>query len=177
MKILWSTRAILLAVSICSLMVFVLGSSRGDSRSRVSADLSGFQEVPAISTTGHGEFRAKINERDQTIDYELSFEDLEGPVLVAHIHLAQKGVSGPVMIDLCGATKPACPPGGGTATGTIVPADVKALPNQGIEAMNFAEAVRAIRAGVTYANVHTTRFPGGEIRGQIKGHDNGNDED
>lgn len=77
----------------------------------------------------------------------------------------------------CGATKPACPPGGGTVSGTIVPADFKALPNQGIEAGNFAEAVRAIRAGVTYANVHTMKFTGCEIRGQIKGHDNGNDDD
>ena len=39
---------------------------------------------------------------------------------------------------------------------------------QGVEAGSFAELVRAIRAGYTYVNVHTTRWPGGEIRGQIK---------
>jgi hypothetical protein len=32
----------------------------------------------------------------------------------------------------------------------------------------FEELVRAIRAGFTYANVHTTRWPGGEVRGQIE---------
>ena len=35
-------------------------------------------------------------------------------------------------------------------------------------AAEFAELVKAIRAGLTYANVHTSKFPGGEIRGQIK---------
>jgi hypothetical protein len=35
----------------------------------------------------------------------------------------------------------------------------------------FAELVRAIRAGYAYANLHTTRFPSGEIRGQINDRD------
>jgi hypothetical protein len=38
---------------------------------------------------------------------------------------------------------------------------------QGIAPGEFAELVRAMRAGVTYANVHTTTHGGGEIRGQI----------
>jgi hypothetical protein len=38
---------------------------------------------------------------------------------------------------------------------------------QGLEPGEFDELVDAIRAGVTYVNVHTTKFPGGEIRGQI----------
>jgi CHRD domain len=38
---------------------------------------------------------------------------------------------------------------------------------QGISAGQFDELVDAIRAGATYANVHTTLYPGGEIRGQI----------
>ena len=44
---------------------------------------------------------------------------------------------------------------------------------QGIEPGAFAELVAAIRAGHTYVNVHSTKWPGGEIRAQIraKGHD------
>jgi hypothetical protein len=38
---------------------------------------------------------------------------------------------------------------------------------QGIEPGSFAEIVRAMRAGTAYANIHTTRWPLGEIRGQI----------
>jgi hypothetical protein len=43
--------------------------------------------------------------------------------------------------------------------------------SQGIEAGNFAELVAAMRAGHTYANVHTQKWPTGEIRAQID--DNG----
>jgi hypothetical protein len=52
-------------------------------------------------------------------------------------------------------------------TGTITPADVIGPANQGIGPGEFDEFVAAIRAGVTYANVHTGSFPAGEIRGQI----------
>ena len=47
-----------------------------------------------------------------------------------------------------------------------------------ISAAEFEELVRALRAGATYANVHTTGRPAGEIRGQIKlqNNDNGNDD-
>jgi hypothetical protein len=46
---------------------------------------------------------------------------------------------------------------------------VIAIAAQGVAAGEFAEVVDAIRAGVTYANVHTFPiFTGGEIRGQIK---------
>ena len=53
-------------------------------------------------------------------------------------------------------------------TGTITPAQVvgsgRARASRPAE---FAELVRALRAGAAYANVHTTTFGGGEIRGQI----------
>jgi hypothetical protein len=54
-------------------------------------------------------------------------------------------------------------------SGVIDAADVIGPAGQGIEAGSFEELVRAMRGGVTYANVHTTpRWPGGEIRGQIQ---------
>lgn len=63
-------------------------------------------------------------------------------------------------------TTPFCP-ASGTVTGTIEPEDVLTVTGQGIDAGQFAELVRAIRAGATYANVHSTLFGPGEIRGQI----------
>jgi hypothetical protein len=50
----------------------------------------------------------------------------------------------------------------------VDPADIIGPASQGIEAGSFAEAVRAMRAGATYANVHSTRWPAGEIRGQLR---------
>jgi hypothetical protein len=51
--------------------------------------------------------------------------------------------------------------------GTLTPADVIGPAGQGISSEEFAELLRAIRAGATYANVHSTSFVGGEIRGQV----------
>ena len=43
---------------------------------------------------------------------------------------------------------------------------------QGIAPGEYEELLRAIRAGATYANVHSTKYPGGEIRAQLdRGHD------
>jgi hypothetical protein len=149
-------------------------------RASVRARLTGFQEVPAISTFAGGEFRARIGESQ--IDYVLTISDL-GPeaVLFAHIHLGQRGVNGGIVAFLCGGGgKDPCPQDGGTVSGTILPADIIGPSAQGITAGEFAEAVRAIRSGNTYVNVHTDDtiaptttpgpegFPAGEIRGQIR---------
>lgn len=133
------------------------------------ARLEGFNEVPAISTTGEGKFKAEISSDETTIEYELSYSGLEGgAAFAAHIHLGQSGVIGGVMAFLCGGGgKPACP-ASGTVTGTIVDADIIGPAGQGIAAGELDEVIEAIRAGKAYANVHTPLFPGGEIRGQIK---------
>ena len=136
---------------------------------RIRATLQGFSEVPAISTTGMGRFEARLSQDGAAIDYELTYTGLESTAIASHIHIGQKGVAGGVMAFLCGGGgKPACPPEG-TVTGTITAADVIGPTAQGIEPGEFAEMLRAIDAGVTYVNVHTTNHPGGEIRGQVKG--------
>ena len=141
-----------------------------DSGSALRTRLTGFQEVPPILTNGHGTLTLRI--RGDHIDYELTYSDLSSPATAAHIHFAQKGVNGGIVAFLCGGGgKPVCPPGGGRVTGTITPADILAIPAQGLAAGNFAGAVRIIRSGDSYGNVHTTNHPDGEIRGQIPGTD------
>ncbi len=143
-----------------------------DEGRRMRAHLSGFQEVPALSTTGRGEFRGTIKEKDGTISYRLSYSDLESSASSAHIHFAQSGVAGGIIAFLCGGGgKPACPATSGTVEGTIVAADILGPVAQGIAAGDIQEAIRAIRSGNTYANVHTAVFPSGEIRGQIRAGD------
>lgn len=136
--------------------------------------LTGYQEDPqAISTTGKGTFQAQIDERRQEISYKLRYADLEGAVQQAHIHFGGRAQSGGISAFLCSnlgngpAGTQACPPAPATVTGTIRPADVIGPAAQGITAGQFDELVQAIRAGVTYANVHTSMYQGGEIRAQI----------
>jgi hypothetical protein len=153
------------------------------------ADLESFQEVPALSTPGSGKFRARINRDETRIDWVLSYEDLEGDVTQGHIHIAQKGVNGGITVFFCTnlgngpAGTQACPPAPAEIRGMIFAADVSpnipataAARGQGLGTGELAELIRAIREGVTYANVHSTSFGAGEIRGQIKdssrhGHD------
>jgi hypothetical protein len=138
--------------------------------------LETFQEVPAVSSRAKGEFRLRISRRGDSMDYELSYRRLEGIVTQAHIHFAQMSVNGGISVWLCGTTTnpgpagtPTCPgPNRGTVTGHVIAANVIGPDGQGISAGEFGELLKAIRAEKTYANVHSTRFPGGEIRGQIK---------
>ena len=142
--------------------------SRAD-QGHVKAVLSGYSEVPAVSSTGAGQFTARLSNDGSAIDYELSYAGLEGTVAVAHIHIGQKDVAGGVIAFLCGGGgKPACPQEG-TVTGTITAADVVGPALQGIAPGEFAELIQAIDAGVTYVNVHSSKHPGGEIRGQVWG--------
>lgn len=148
---------------------------------KISEFLTGFEEVPAVSTVATGTFNATINKDESQITWELSYSDLEGAVQQAHIHLGQKGVNGGISVFLCSnlgngpaGTQP-CPPPPATISGTIVAADVSpnipataAARAQGLNTGEMDELIRAIRAGVTYVNVHSTLFPGGEIRSQIR---------
>jgi CHRD domain len=135
------------------------------------AKLNGYQEIPSVSTTGHGSFRARI--RSDGIHFTLRYEDLENPASVAHIHFAERHVEGSVIAFLCGGgDKPACPAQEGRVTGVIDASDVIGPASRGIEPGSLSEAIRALRRGAVYANVHTSRWPGGEIRGQVDHHGN-----
>ena len=135
---------------------------------RAHAELNGYQEVPSVSTTGFGEFTAIVDDETQTITYTLTYAAVQGVATAAHIHLGQRSVNGGVSAFLCGGgDKPPCPLVAGTVTDVITPAEVVGPALQGIEPGSMPELIRAIRAGATYVNVHSTRFPNGEIRAQI----------
>jgi CHRD domain len=147
-----------------------MASDRGNERET----LTGFEEVPALSTPGVGEFRASVSRSSDEISYRLTFSDLESAATQAHIHFENATNNGPIVVFLCTnlgngpAGTQACPAAGGTISGTITPADIGAgAAAQGIAAGEFDEFVRAIRAGATYVNVHSVDRPGGEIRAQL----------
>ena len=153
-------------------------------RSRFDAGLSGYEELPTLSTQGVGSFQASLSRDGNELRYQLTYH---GPfdgnatgaastVLQAHIHLGARAVNGGISAFLCTnlgngpAGTQACPPAPATITGTLRPADVIGPPAQGIAAGEFAELVAAVRAGATYANVHSTLYPAGEIRAQLEHH-------
>jgi hypothetical protein len=159
---------------------FLLFISSPISAQNLRADLEAFQEVPAVSSPATGQFRARVI-KNSSIEYTLTYKGLEADATQAHIHFGQEGVNGGIVVFLCQAATadptglaPQCPLREGTVSGTLTAANL--APNtqaqgQGIEEASapvFAELLRAIREDVTYANVHTTKFPSGEIRGQIR---------
>jgi len=134
------------------------------------ASLDSYHETSlSLSTSGTGSFRARLNHDGDQLTYELQYSGLEGGnVLFAHVHLGQIGTTGGVMFFLCGGGgRPACPNPPATVTGTVTASDVIGPSGQGVAPGEFQEAIDAMRDGAAYANVHTTVYPSGEIRGQI----------
>lgn len=175
-------------ISLSALLVVSIGTAAlafSVGFNRIKESLIGYEEVPSVSTVASGEFKAEINAEETQILYSLTYTGLEGDVQQAHIHFGQKGVNGGITVFLCSnlnngpAGTQACPPAPATITGTITAADVSpnipstlAARNQGLETGEFDELLEAVRAGKTYVNVHSSKFPGGEIRSQIE-HDQG----
>src|SRR5712692_9686515 len=140
-----------------------------DKDMNLEANLNGFQEAPPISTTGSGAFKATVDAGGTSISYTLGYSGLNGTASAGYIQFGQPGVNGGILAFLCGGGgKPSCP-ASGTVTGTLAAADIMALSGQGIAAGDFAAVLQAIRGGVVYANVTSSLFSLGEIRGQING--------
>ena len=171
-------RVIALIVALVLMVPAVVSAAPGTKESK--GGLTGWQEVPSVSTAASGTFTAAISADGSRIDWQLSYADLEGAVQQAHIHLGQAGVNGGISVFLCtnlgngpAGTQP-CPAPPATISGTILAADVSpnipataAARTQGINTGEINELIAAIRAGVAYVNVHSTLWPGGEIRVQL----------
>ena len=132
----------------------------------------GYAENPDVSTTAVGSFDANLSSDGSSLHYVLSYSGLEGNVLQAHVHFGKTAINGGISFFLCSnlgngpAGTQTCPQSG-TVEGDITAAQVIGPAAQGIEAGNLAEIVDAMRAGHAYANVHSTKWPGGEIRAQL----------
>jgi hypothetical protein len=179
-------RYVRIGIAVAAVGVLGVGAAAvaGGGRNGFREKLSGYEEVPIVSTTGSGTFRAQINSSAGEIAYRVTFSGLETPITQSHIHFENATNAGSVVAFLCSSLpgKPAgvqnCPgpdATSGTIEGTITAADVGAFGTaaNGIGPGEFDEFVQAIRAGATYVNIHTTGHPPGEIRAQIG--DNGDD--
>lgn len=162
-----------------------------------SAKYSGFKEVGglgagetgAILSTGQATLKLSVDKNAETLTYTLTYSGLTG-VTQAHIHFGKEHVAGGIMVFFCTnlgngpAGTPACPDdtsGEVTVTGTVTASGVVGPTAQNISAGDFAAVVAALESNTVYGNIHTTKFPAGEIRGQVhvERHDNdrGRDKD
>ena len=159
------------ALALTAITLSVGSATADDRRHRqevVHAFLLGVNETPSISTPATGRLRAVIDEDSGLITFTLSYEGLTSAPLFAHIHFGERHVAGGVMVFLCGGGgKPACPAAPAEISGSIMADNVVGPTDQGITAGEFAKVLAAIRSGASYANVHTTNFGTGEIRGQV----------
>jgi CHRD domain-containing protein len=189
---------IVAAAGLLTLAVPVAGVA--DDGGEFRATLTGFHEVigpnlgvGALFSTGSGRITLKIDKNQREIHYSLTYDFPDAAdtptvgaqfVNQAHLHFGQKHTTGGINVWLCQSADnpapaavanvtPTCPSPSGTVEGTIRPAQVLALAAQGFPASDdgFDALLDALRARAIYANVHTDRFPGGEIRDQMqRGH-------
>ena len=185
-------RGLALAVVIGLLGVGSYAIAGGGTKNFKGSPLNGYEENPDISTVASGSFEARLSRDGTSLHYKLSYSGLEGNVQQAHVHFGKPAVNGGISFFLCTnlnvPTDDNCPQAG-TVEGDIEAVDVigpgatlatpttPATAGQGIEPGNLPEILAAMRAGHTYANVHSTKWPGGEIRAQINNRRGDHDDD
>jgi hypothetical protein len=169
------SKSLLLAVSVLAAGVLSVGgiASAQDmepaapepspSHATFVAELSGFNEVPGAATLAKGFAGYQLSADHSMVYYTIFATDASTQITAAHIHVGLPGVAGPVVVPLCGtATTPTCAGEGEIISGTFT---AEAL--SGPFASNSMEfLLDQMRQGNTYTNIHSTKFPAGEARGQ-----------
>jgi hypothetical protein len=172
-------RPIMIAATVAVAMV--TGTASAADVEKFHAVLSGFSEIPAVLSEGQGTLDLRLDRSAKTVTYTLTFSNLSAPVTQSHIHFGKVHVAGGVMVFFCTnlsngpAGTPACPAGGGTVTGTLTAASVVGPTAQNVTAGDFDALEDALETNSAYANLHTTAFPAGEVRGEVRRADRGGD--
>jgi CHRD domain len=138
------------------------------------AALSGFNEIGALASpsgailsNGRGSLQLDLDRHARTVVFTLTYSGLSSPVTVAHIHFGKVHVAGGVIVFFCGGGGQGDCPATGTVHGMITAGNVQAIASQNVTAGDFDALEDALITNTAYANVHTSNFPAGEIRGQI----------
>jgi hypothetical protein len=171
------TSLLALALVVCAALG--RGAAADHREIALRATLRGLNEVPPTTSRATGTLRATLDETGHRISFTLEFRNMTANPTAAHIHFGPSKVNGGVMVFFCGGGgQPACPAAtSGTVTGTITAANVVGPAEQGIEPRDFADVVYAIVTRNAYANIHSRRFPNGEIRGQVEASGSGHVDD
>jgi CHRD domain-containing protein len=160
--------------------LFVAG---GNGDFNLGTHLTGDEEVPPRDTRAQGEAIFRVSDDESSVDFRLIASNIDN-VIMAHIHCGRFGENGPIIMWLypgTGLTGTPVASGGGPQNGVLASGTFAVPPGAMCLAANVGRnmsLLEAMRAGLTYVNVHTNDgvapintgpgdFPGGEIRGQI----------
>ena len=150
-------RAIIVALLAIAAFAFPATASAAPTRTNLFvAHLAGVQETPPNDSEAQGQLVMQLN-ADGTISYKLIVANIRN-VFMAHIHVAPRGVPGPIKQWLYPASGPPPMLRSGRTDGIL--AEGSFTPT--------AALLAAIESGDAYVNVHTLQHPGGEIRGQLR---------
>jgi CHRD domain-containing protein len=154
-------------LSACALALAMLVPAISASAQTVNmiATLTGAEENPPTLTGAVASADFAVDTDNREIQVNLRIFNIPTGTTAGHIHAGPRGVNGPVVLNF------PIPVGrsgditlsfrvGGT-TGVFIP-----RPEVGINTID--DIIQTIVGGGAYANIHTTAFPGGEIRGQIR---------
>lgn len=184
----------LTAIAVAAIVAFSANYASGQ---EFTARLTGFQELGslpsatafptgAILSDGTGTATVDVDKSSGTVTYKLTYSNvgttppLTGTVTQAHIHFGKSRASGGILVFFCSnlgngpAGTPTCPSNSGTVTGTWTAASVQAIPTENVNAGDFDALTDALTSNTAYANIHTTAFAAGEIRGQVHLVEHGN---
>lgn len=145
----------------------------GGGELRLSATLSGAQEVTdpsgGVDTVATGEIEATFDPGLTQVAVRLRTFDIDN-VTRAHFHCARAGANGPIALGLFDPGPCVFDEATGETECTLSNDDFQladCITPIGRPVVNIASLFFAMRDGLIYANVHTSDFPGGEIRGQL----------
>jgi len=156
------------------MVVTLYGVAKADQVAFVTT-LTGSQEVPPTGSPGIGSGLVTLDTTTNLLTVNVSFAGLISPTIASHIHCCTLPGAN-AMVATAVPTFPGFPLGVTTGTylqtfdltlaSTYNPAFITA--HGGTVAGAQAALIAGLLSGQTYLNIHTSQFPGGEIRGQLQ---------
>ena len=149
----------LIVLALLAVGIFALPATANAAPARTNlfiAHLVGLEETPPNASPAQGQVIMHLN-ADGSVSYRLIVANITN-VTMAHIHVAPRGVAGPIKQWLYPVSGPPPQLRPGRSDGTLAEGTFRPT----------AALLAAIEAGAAYVNVHTLQHPGGEIRGQLR---------
>jgi hypothetical protein len=165
----YRTGKVTLSIMILMAAAFAVTGTASARSLRFTAHLSGNAQVPdKINSKAAGIAVFSLSKDGKELFYKLRVRDIDN-VTMAHIHLAPADKNGPPVVWLYPGTGMAPMEKAGRFSGILAKGKITEKDLIGpLEGKPISALIDAIKSGDTYVNVHTTKYPDGEIRGQLR---------